>query len=367
MTTQLTFNPAQLAGRLSANGPYGLSVQEDGGVIARTRVNPGYIHRGIERRLEDLPYAHGVAFAERVDYLAAPACAVAFAAAVEKLAGIEVPPAARAVRVLLLELTRISSHLYFLSQLSSSVGHVMAQQFCLRTRERFCDLFELYCGSRLAFGAVRLGGVVEPATEGLLYRVEKALDDTRDFLAELDTLLTENPLFQQRLRGLAPLRVHAGHSYGVTGPNLRAAGAWEDLRFVPGYGLYGDLNMEPQPRLSFGDDAWGRYMLRVFEIEQSIGIISAVIRQLPDGNHLIPVAAEFAPAAGEAVERIEGPRGEIVCWLVAAGKNTPDRVKFATPSFCSLRMAPQMLHAVQMEDLFLAMASLDISISEVDR
>lgn len=191
--------------------------------------------------------------------------------------------------------------------------------------------------------------------------------DTKKYLQEIDILLTENPLVKYRLQGLAPIGLTKNNSYGISGANLRAAGVPQDLRFSGDYLIYRELRIEAPPLITFGDCAWGRYLQRIFEIEQSIDMIQAVIGSLPKGAASIPVGLDFSAAKGEWLESIEGPRGVIYCWVQTDGGRNPARVKFATPSYSSLRLVPKILRSLRVDDLWLAMASLDLSISEVDR
>src|SRR3989344_7325651 len=204
MTTELRVIPGITQG-FGGMGPFELRIQEDGELIKRAELGVGLQHRGIERCFEGFNYLLGNSLADKVDFLAAPACNLAYAIAVEQLSAIDVPEPAQYTRVLLLELNRIASHLYYVAQISRCVGSTIAFSFALREREKYCDIFEMYCGSRVPFGSIRIGGVAAAVTEGILYRIENTLEETSRYLVELNRLLTKNPVFSDRLGGVAAI------------------------------------------------------------------------------------------------------------------------------------------------------------------
>src|SRR3989344_1262394 len=193
------------SGKAGTVGPMVLNVEEDGGIIHQIDFEFGFSTRRIEDCLTKVSFVAGISYAEKIDFLAAPAGAVAYVQAVEQLAGIEITDRAKIIRVFLLELNRISSHLFFIAQMAASVGLDSIYYFCLREREKYCDLFELYCGSRVGFGAIKIGGVAEDASDGLLFTVEEILRNTESFLHELNEILTNDPIFIEQVEDVGIL------------------------------------------------------------------------------------------------------------------------------------------------------------------
>lgn len=348
-------------------GPYVLRLVEDGEIIHHAEVELGLMHRGVEKCFTGFNFLLGNSLADKVDYLAAPACNLAYSLAAEKLSGIDVPEPAQYIRVLLLELNRISSHLFYVAQVARCVGSSTACQFALRECEKFCDIFEMYCGSRVAFNAIRIGGVSSMVTEGILYRIESTLRETENFLLELNRILSGNPVFQHRLRGLAPISKQMAIDGGISGPNARSAGLNQDLRHDRPYAAYDRVNFEPSYIQNPRGDGLDRFHVRLREIHESCTIIEKIIRRIPGGNHNVPIGADFAPPKGDSYVEIEGPRGAIGVYLETQGAKKPSRVKFMAPSMLSLRMVSHLLREEMTEDAELVIAGLDISFSEVDR
>jgi NADH-quinone oxidoreductase subunit D len=366
MATTLDFSPAHLAGTQGV-GAFGLTIQEDGGLVAEAAMRVGYGRREIEAISLDLPLSQALNFADRVDFLAAPAYNYALASAFEELLRIELPERAHFIRVILLELNRITSHLQFYANLARTMGQFPLMHHCLRERERFSDIFEMYCGSRLAFGAICLGGVIGDATDGWFFKIEKAISSFKEFLPELDQSLLSHPFFEERARGLAPLPADLARNSGITGPNARASGVLDlDPRFTRPYAAYKSVPTPPAPAETSGD-VWSRSRLRVQEMLHSALIIESAFARIPSGNHRIRVGMEVRPEPGKTVGIAEGPRGTVAVLAEADGTNRPANVRFFAPSAMSVRILPDLLKGIQVEDAFLVIHSLDISFSEVDK
>lgn len=366
MATKLEYSSVHLAGTQGL-GAFGLELEEDGGLVAAARITVGHGRRGIESTSVKLPLAQALNYADRLDFLSSPAYNTALASAFESLLELEVPDRAQHIRLILLELNRISSHLQFYVNLSRVVGQNPLLNHCLRERERFSDILEMYCGSRLGFGAVCLGGVVSDATDGWFFRIEKAIAALRDFLPELDQLLLSHPFFVERTQGLATISTAAAAQWNLLGPNARASGLDRDERHDRPYGAY---RVDPVPPLSFSNangDVNARCRIRASEILQSAKMIEASFQKIPAGNHRIRVGMEVSPSPGKAIATIEGPRGEISVLAEAGGGNCPANVRFFGPSAMATQLLPQLLRGAQVEDVFLAIHSLDISFSEVDK
>jgi len=335
----------------SSAGYHGLILEEDGGIITKAKIKFGYTHRQLEACMRAVPYTMANAFAEKADFLAAPFYAFVYSAAVEAVGNIIVPPRGKKIRSILLELCRIQSHIFFLSQIARSLGLTQIHQFCLREREKYCDLFELYCGSRLGFGAILIGGVAEESTDGFLFKCEKTLRDGREFLIEIQEAFINNPILQSRLRGLAYIRKEVVMRLGITGPNARASGVF-----------FGDF---PSGSLNNGDSL-SRFSQRVEEIKHSLNAVEKELN-LPEGAYSVDVDDKFSPRKTNVLTNVEGPRGQINVLLFSSGNNRAEQVRLVPPSYASLRHVDDLLLGVHIDDAALIINSLDISFSEVDR
>lgn len=352
---------------ISSVGPLGVRIQEDGEIVDSAELQIGFTHRGTEELMCEKSFLVGTAYGDRIDFVAPQAGSLAFAKSVEWLSGIEVPGRGKLIRVLLMELGRISSHLFFLGTVANEIGSSSAYQFCLREREKFCDIFELYSGSRLGFGCIQIGGVKSNITEGLIDRIEQVLFEKDEFLEEFSRLLAENPIFSSRLTGLAYLNKELIQENNISGPNARASGDMSDLRLEGKINEYEGVEI-PQLRLdTLNGDAYARVWCRLKEIDQSTEIIKALLKNFPSGNHRVELGMNFFPRAGTSYVEIESPRGRFGVHLESDGGLTPVGVRFVTPSLFSLRISPWLLRQEMIEDVGIILGSLDISISEVDR
>ncbi len=366
MATKLDFSPLHLAGAQGL-GAFGLALEEDGGLVASARMTVGFGRRDIEAIAVRLPLSQALNYSDRLDFLAAPAFNCALSSAFEELLELEIPERAHHIRLILLELNRISSHLQFYVNLSRVVGQNPLMNHCLRERERFSDILEMYCGSRMGFGAICLGGVVGDASDGWFFRIEKAIGLLRDFLPELDHLLLSHPFFVERTRGLACIGQDEALRWNLLGPNARASGLTaQDERISRPYGAYREAEL-PAVDGEQGCDVRARARIRATEILQSAQLIESVFRRIPAGNHRIRVGMEVSPPPGKAITSVEGPRGAITVLAEAGGGNCPADVRFFCPSSMAVQILPGLLRGIQVEDAFLVIQSLDISFSEVDK
>lgn len=365
MTTRLSFSPHEITAE-QCLGPFALSVDEDGGVVERAKFNFGYQCRNIEKVFERINFAQGISYCDRIDYLAAPFCNFVYAQAVEQLGAMSLPPKADYGRVVLLELSRIYSHLYCVGNIARTAGHEPIFNFSIREREKISNLFEMFCGSRLGFGAICIGGIAADITDGWLFQVERVLREILAFLIEVDEYLLLNPLFLGRLTNLMVLKRDIAESCGVTGPNLRACGSSVDLRRSHPVAAYGALEITETKGFESGD-ALSRFLIRLAEIKQSEAIIRAAIVRIPAGNFRILTGPNIFLPSGMAVAKVEGPRGELGVFLVSGGENRPLRAKYFTPSCAVAELLPALSSGACLDDLFLGLQSLDLSISEIDR
>ncbi len=366
MTTELHYRPIANATN-HFMGPFDLQLLEDGGLISSAKIGTGYAHRSIERLLEKVNPMQAIAFCDKIDFLSPQSGSLAYALAVEKLAGIEIPERANFIRVILLELNRISNHIFYFASMAKELNHEPAYHFCLREKEKYSDLFDLYCGSRLGFGSIQVGGVAENASEGFLYRIEKIMLETEAFIAELGTILHHTPIFQSRLAGEGILPQHLIDEYQISGINARASGLAVDRRIQNPYAAYKNINMEWIKTEKIMGDALSRYDYRIKEIFQSMANIKIASKQIPPGNHKLNIGHDFHIPSGDAYVSVESPRGKLSVWLSSEGGTHPSRVKFNTPSFHLLALVEKTLTGIHVEDVFLILASFDLSFSEVDR
>ncbi len=367
MATKLNFSPLHLAGTQGI-GAFGLELEEDGGLVVGARMAVGYGRRNIEQVAVRVPLSQALNYSDRVDFLAAPAFNCALSFAFEELLGLEVPERASYIRLILLELNRISSHLQFYVNLARVAGQLPVMNYCLRERERFSDILEMFCGSRLGFGAICLGGVAGDASDGWFFRIEKAIDALKDFLPELDQLLLAHPFFVERTQGLAVISAHEAERWSLLGPNARASGIFaQDERSVRPYCVYSDNAPQALAFERACGDVRSRSAIRAAEILQSAALIKATFQRIPSGNHRIRVSQEVSPAPGKAVASVEGPRGTITVLAEVEGGNCPANVRFFCPSAMAVQLLPGLLRGIQVEDSFLVIHSLDISFSEVDK
>jgi NADH-quinone oxidoreductase subunit D len=352
----------------STHGVFRMMVTLDGETVVRLKPVFGYLHRNHEKIGERTTYLGSMPYTDRLDYFCSMTNNWAYALAVEKLAGQAVPERAEYVRVILAEITRLLNHTClagFLLQDCGASGTPLMYAF--REREKILDLFESLSGSRMMCNYQRFGGCrVDPPPEWL-EAARRLVEGYGAFLDELESLLTANEILMARTQGVGRLSADLAVNAGVTGPMLRASGVAYDLRKVDGYGVY--------PRFSFrvplGDhgDAYDRYMVRILEMRESIGILRQALRDLPAGPIMDPRARlrGFRPKPGEAYGRIEGPKGEIGFYLISDGKPNPYRYRVRAPSLVNLTVLEDMCLGRTIADAVIILGSVDIVLGEVDR
>ncbi|MCL4557819.1 MAG: NADH-quinone oxidoreductase subunit D [Deltaproteobacteria bacterium] len=354
----------------STHGVLRLLVRTDGEVLSSVKPYIGYLHRGLEKIAERVTYPQFTPFTDRLDYLASMNCNLAYAMTVERLLGIEIPRRAQVIRVIMAELNRISSHLIAFGSLSSDMGAFTPFLFGIREREAINDLFEMVCGARLTFNYIRIGGVSQDLPEGFTDRTKEFLDYFPAKIREYNDLLSYNSIFIKRLADIAVIRPEDAFDYGITGPNLRASGIRWDLRRAEPYLVYNELDFDvPVGRGEMGTtgDAWDRYMMRIYEMEQSAKIVGQCLGMLAPGDHTAKVPRVLKPPVGEAYVRAENPRGELGFYLISDGSTKPYRLKIRTPSFANLSIVPKLGKGVMIADLIAIIGSLDIILPEIDR
>jgi len=349
----------------STHGVLRLQLTLEGEVVVGCRPVIGYLHRGVEKIGEARTYPQVIPYTDRLDYLSSASNNLAYVQAVEKLMGVEVPARAQHLRVILLELNRIASHLMFVASFANDLAATTVFLYALREREPIMDLFEMWTGARLTQTWVRVGGVAQDIPDGF---VEKAREYCRMLpgrLDEYDRLLTGNRIFRVRTEGVGILPPEEAIDYGCSGPTLRGSGVSYDVRRAEPYEVYDQLSFEVVTAESC--DCMGRYLVRMEEMRQSLSIIEQCLDRLPEGEVLAKVPRALRPPAGEAYGRVESPRGDFGCWVVSDGGLQPVRVRFRAPSFFHLQALPRILQGWKIGDVVAILGSIDIVLGEVDR
>jgi NADH-quinone oxidoreductase subunit D len=352
----------------STHGVFRMVVTLDGETIVKLKPVFGYLHRNHEKLGEAATYLSSMPYTDRLDYFCAMTNNWAYALAVEKLAGLSVPPRAEYLRVILAELTRLLNHSClagFLLQDCGASGTPLMYAF--REREKILDLFEALSGSRMMCNYQRFGGCRVDVPPGWLDAAHRLVGGYPRFLDEYEELITANEIVMARTQGVGRLPAALAINAGVTGPGLRAAGVAYDLRKVDGYGCYPQFDF----RVPLGEhgDTYDRYMIRILEMRESVGILQQALRDIPAGPVMDPKAKlrGFRPKPGEAYGRIEGPKGEIGFYLISDGGPNPYRYRVRAPSLVNLTILEDLCLGHTVADAVIILGSIDIVLGEVDR
>jgi NADH-quinone oxidoreductase subunit D len=352
----------------STHGVFRMDVALDGERVMRLRPVFGYLHRNHEKLAEGQSYLASMPYTDRLDYICPMTNNWAYALAVEKLTGQEVPERAEYLRVILGELTRFQNH-------ASSIGFLIQEMgasgtplmYAFREREKILDLFEELTGARMMVNYMRFGGCRVDASPGWLDRTRKVVAGLAGFVDEFDQLLSSNEILMARTQGVGVLRPELAVNAGVTGPMLRASGVNYDIRKVDSYGIYNRFNF----RVPLGDhgDVYDRYMIRMLEMRESIVILQQALKEIQPGPVMSPTARirGMRPKPGEAYGRIEAPKGELGFYLISDGSPNPYRYRVRPPSLINLTVLEDMCLGVNVADVVLIFGSVDIVLGEVDR
>ena len=350
----------------STHGVLRLVVTLDGENIVDVVPDIGYLHSSVEKMMEYRTYLQNVALTDRgMDYLTALANEEGYLLAVERVGRIEVPPRARYLRTIMLELQRLSSHLVWLGTWGIDLGATTVFLYCFRERERILDLFEQATGGRLHHVYFRPGGVYEDLPDGWTDRVLAFCDEFVARVDEYHELLTGNPIFLARVQGVGVLPRDRAIAMGACGPVARASGVDFDVRRAFPYEAYGELAFDV-PVFQEGD-CFARYRVRMEEMRQSVRIIQQAIAKLPAGEIRAKVQVNVKLPRGEAYARTESPRGDLGVYLVSEGGDMPYRVKIRAPSFSNLYALTEMMRGWKVADVIAILGSVDIVLSDVDR
>jgi NADH-quinone oxidoreductase subunit D len=374
----------------STHGVLRLELELDGEIVVSCKPVIGYLHTGIEKSFEEKTYLHGVTLTDRMDYLNPLGNNLAYALAVEKLFGAEVPERAVVGRVLLAELTRINSHLVWIGTTGLDLGANSVFLYAFREREVLLDLFEWMSGARMMTSFIRPGGLADDFEPAWLEAVDRFLDTLPGRVDDYEALLTENPLFKERTVGVGVLKAEDAIAMGVTGPILRASGIAHDLRRTNPYCGYETYRFDAI--VAENGDCYDRYRVRIAELRESIKICKQALAKLPAGpvktsnRKIVPPPREelgrsmealihhfklftegIRPPAGEAYVPVESPRGELGFYIVSDGSGKPVRVHERAPSFANLQVISIIAVGGLVADLIAIIASLDPILGEVDR
>jgi NADH-quinone oxidoreductase subunit D len=350
----------------STHGVLRIGLSIDGEVITKAEPDVGYLHRGTEKLSEVRGYHHCVVISDRWDYVSAMTNNLVFCLAAEKLMNVAAPPRADALRVLMSELNRISSHLLFLGTYGIDIGAFTPFLYAFREREMVLDLFEMACGARMTFNYIRLGGVMKDLPPEWIAKCREFLGHFAPRLKEYDDLLSFNPIFLDRTKTVGCISGELARAWALSGPNLRASGVPYDARKAEPYCGYEKYDFEVP--LGETGSCWERYHCRVREMAQSVRIIEQVLASLPEGEVMGKGVAKVPkPPPGEAYAHVEGARGDLGIYLVSDGGFSPYRMHVKAPSFINLAILQDILVGEKIADVIAILGSIDIVLGEVDR
>ncbi len=349
----------------STHGVCRLILTMDGEQIVDVEPVIGYLHRSIEKICENRNYYQIVPLTDRFEYVTSMACNHLYALAVEKLLELEIPERAEYLRVIMVELNRIASHLLFYGVTAMDIGAYTPFLYGLREREKIVDLFEMTCGQRLTYNYIRIGGVSRDIPPDFEAKCREAMDIIEGKLEDYEGLLNENPIWLVRTKNVGILPAETAIAYGCSGPVLRASGVDYDIRRNDPYSIYDkfDFNI---PTQSHGD-TYDRYIQRLDEIRESIRIVRQALDGLPEGDYTAKMKPRLKVPEGQVYNRLESSRGEMGCHVISDGTDKPLRVKLRGSSFNHLAVLPEIVKGVLIADLVAIFATMDIIMPEVDR
>ncbi len=374
----------------STHGVLRLILEIDGENVVRMMPDIGYLHTGIEKTCEAKFYQQVVPLTDRIDYLCPMTNNLCYVLAVEKLLGLEIPPRAQWIRVMMNELTRINSHLVWLGTHALDIGAMSVFLYCFREREDVLRLFEAVSGQRMMTSYFRVGGLALEPPLGFFDRVKQFADRFPSRVDEYEELLTSNPIWVERTKGVAYMSPEDAIALGATGPTLRASGVDLDLRRDMPYCSYDKFQFNVP--VSKDGDVFARYICRVQELRESNKIVQQALAGVPEGPikadapkvvlpdrekmktqmealiyHFKIITEGFAVPAGEVYQAVESPRGEMGYYIVSDGTAKPSRVHMRGASFANLQTLPKMCEGRLIADVVAAIGSIDIILGEIDR
>jgi NADH-quinone oxidoreductase subunit D len=374
----------------STHGVLRLILEIDGETVVRMMPDIGFLHTGIEKTCEAKFYQQVVPLTDRIDYLCPMTNNLCYVLAVEKLLGLELPPKAQWLRVMMNELTRINSHLVWLGTHALDMGAMTVFLYCFREREDILRLFEAVSGQRMMTSYFRVGGVALEPPIGFFDQVRKFANRFPSKVDEYEGLLTGNPIWMMRTKGVAKLSAEDAIAIGASGPTLRGSGVDWDLRRDMPYTGYDNFKFKVP--VGKDGDVFARYMCRVAELRESISIVSQALDGMPSGPikanapkvvlpdrekmktemealiyHFKIITEGFAVPEGEVYQAVESPRGEMGYYIVSDGSAKPYRVHMRSACLANMQALPKMCEGYLLADVVAAIGSIDIVLGEIDR
>jgi NADH-quinone oxidoreductase subunit D len=374
----------------STHGVLRLVVDLDGEIVRGVRPVIGYLHTGIEKQMEALRWQQALVLTDRHDYLSPPINNLAYSLAVERLMGVEVPPRAKVLRVIMSELTRIASHLVWLGTSGLELGAMGPFMYCFREREKILAMNEEISGFRMHTSYIRPGGLMADATERFWEMLDAFIAEMPSNIDEYEALLTDNPIWQRRTQGVGYLSQEDAIALGATGPMLRGSGLAWDLRKERPYSGFEEYDFEVA--VENACDCYARYLVRVKEMRESVKILRQARDRLPEGpinvdeRKMLPPPREeletsmeavihhfklftegYSPPPGDVYVAVEGPRGEHGVYAVSDGTHKPRRIKFRSSSFVNLQTTERMALGGMLADMIAVIGTIDTVLGDVDR
>lgn len=374
----------------STHGVLRLVLDIDGETVVKITPHIGFLHRGVEKLAEHKTYHQFITITDRLDYLAPISNNLGYVLAVEKLLDIEVPKRSQYIRVILCELTRISSHLLWLATHALDIGAMTVFFYCFRERETLYDIFEMVSGARMNLSYLRIGGVARDLPDGFIEKTKEFINIFPSRIRDYETLLTKNKIWLMRTKDVGIISAEDAIDYGLSGPSIRGSGVKWDIRKSEPYSSYDELDFIVP--VGENGDVYDRYIVRIEEMRQSNEIVRQAMDNLPAGklnadvpdvvppqkeeikssmesliHHFKIVTEGICPPAGEVYVSIEAPKGELGYYIISDGTKHPYRVKIRPPSFVNLEGLQKMAEGHLLADVVAIIGSLDIVLGEIDR
>ncbi len=372
------------------HGTLRVMVELDGETIVRANCEIGFLHRCFEKMAETHPYNQVIPYTDRLNYCSAPSNNVGYCKTVEKLLDIEIPPRAQAMRVILMELSRIIDHIVAIGTGGVDLGALTGFFHLFTYREKVYNLYEKLCGARLTVSMTRVGGMAQDAPEGWFEDVLGFCKEMRAGVDEITKLMLDNKIFIKRCQGVCPVKANEAIQWGYTGPLLRASGVNLDLRKAAPYYGYDGLDFDVP--VGTNGDVYDRYLVRIEEMRQSIRIVEQVCKKVPGGdysvrdrgialpekkdvygnieglmNHFMLMIKGLRPPIGETYDATEAPNGELGFYLISDGSANPYRLKVRPPCFAIYQSFPHVVRGAMLADAIATVASMNVIAGELDR
>ena len=374
----------------STHGVLRLILELDGETVVKATPHIGFLHRGVEKLAEYKTYHQFITLTDRLDYLAPLSNNLGYVLAVEKLLNIEAPKRSQYIRIILCELTRISSHLLWLATHALDIGAMTVYFYCFRERETINNIFEMAAGARMNLSYFRIGGVARDLPDGFVEKVREFVNDFPARLRDYETLLTKNKIWLMRTKNVGVISAEDAINYGLSGPSIRGSGVKWDVRKSEPYSSYDEMDFIVP--VGQNGDVYDRYIVRLEEMRQSNEIVRQAMDTIPKGKfiaelpdvtlpqkenlkksmealiqHFKVVTGGICPPVGEVYACVEAPKGELGFYIVSDGTKNPYRVKIRPPSFVNLEGLQKMVEGHLIADVVAVIGSLDIVLGEIDR